>query len=51
MVMGDFGDFRKKEKKKLKKSFLEKKAQKTVFHSTFSPPQVVIIPKGKSKFK
>jgi hypothetical protein len=41
-----FGGFYKGEKKKLKKSTLEKKANKNM-NSNFSLPQVEIIKKGK----
>jgi hypothetical protein len=49
--MGSFGGFYKGDKKKLKKSALEKKAQKQV--GTDSPwqiPQVEIIKKGKKEW-
>lgn len=49
--MGQFGGYYKGDKKKLKKSFLEKKAQKQI--CTTSPwqlPQVAIIKKGKKEW-
>ena len=42
-----FGGFYKGEKKKPKKSHLEKKAQQMTSSSVFTPPQVEIIKKGK----
>ncbi len=42
-----FGGFYKGEKKKAKKSTLEKKAEKMT--SSWAPPQVEIIGKGKKK--
>lgn len=49
--MGQFGGYFKGDKKKLKKSLLEKKAQKQI--SATSPwqlPQVAIIKKGKKEW-
>lgn len=45
--MGQFGGFYKGEKKKQKKSVLEKKAQKFDSQQTFVLPKVEIIKKGK----
>lgn len=46
--MGGFGDMYKGDKKKLKKSTLEKKAQKQMATSSaWQMPQVEIIKKGK----
>lgn len=45
--MGGFGNLYKGDKKKLKKSELEKKAQKQFGGNTWAPPQVTIIKKGK----
>ena len=46
--MGSFGDFNNDKKRKLKKSVLEKKAQKQMSSSTaWQMPQVEIIKKGK----
>ena len=44
--MGNFGGYFKGDKKKLKKSALEKKAQKQM-NGSWSLPQVEIIKKGK----
>lgn len=43
-------DFRTHEKKKVKKSLLEKKAQKQMGSSTWQLPQVEIIKKGKQEW-
>ncbi len=49
--MGSFGGFYKGEKKKFKKTQLEKKAQKQMLGgSTFQLPQVTIIKKGKKEW-
>lgn len=45
-----FGDKFKTEKKKLKKSLLEKKAQKQMQTSSWVLPQVEIIKKGKKEW-
>jgi hypothetical protein len=45
--MTSFGDFNNDKKKKLKKSVLEKKAQKQMGSAVWSLPQVEIIKKGK----
>ena len=45
--MPSFGDFNNDKKKKLKKSILEKKAQKQMGAASWSLPQVEIIKKGK----
>ncbi len=45
--MGQFGGFYKGDKKKLKKSILEKKASKLESKQTFFLPKVEIIKKGK----
>jgi len=47
--MGSFGGFYKGEKKKLKKSILDKKAHKQMSQSSWSVPQVAIIGKGKKQ--
>lgn len=44
------GDKYKQEKKKLKKSVLEKKAQKQMSSSGWTLPQVEIIKKGKKEW-
>ena len=44
-----FGGFYKGEKKKVKKNILEKRAQKIVPNTSWSPPQVEIIKKGKKE--
>jgi hypothetical protein len=44
-----FGSFYKGEKKKIKKTLLEKRAQKIVSSSNYLP-QVTIIGKGKNKY-
>ena len=44
-----FGGFYKGEKKKAKKSDLEKRGQKQVSQSFYTPPQVEIVGKGKKK--
>lgn len=48
--MGNFGGFYKGDKKKLKKSSLEKKAQKQMGTSSWQLPQVEIIKKGKKEW-
>lgn len=48
--MGSFGGFYKGEKKKTKKSILEKKAQKQFGASSWQLPQVNIIKKGKKEW-
>jgi hypothetical protein len=45
--MGAFGGYFKGDKKKLKKSTLEKKAQKQLGSASWGLPQVEIIKKGK----
>lgn len=45
--MGSFGGFYKGDKKKTKKSILEKKGQKQLGASAWQLPQVEIIKKGK----
>jgi hypothetical protein len=45
--MGGFGDIYKGDKKKTKKSILEKKAAKQMNASSWTLPQVEIIKKGK----
>lgn len=47
--MGNFGGFYKGDKKKPKKSFLEKKAQYLSQKQTFVLPKVEIIKKGKNE--
>lgn len=47
--MGQFGGYYKGDKKKVKKTDLEKKAQKQLGETFFSPPQVEIIKKGKKE--
>lgn len=50
--MGSFGGFYKGEKKKVKKSDLEKKAQKQMGGGmSWAPPQVEIIKKGKKDWE
>lgn len=49
--MGQFGGYYKGDKKKLKKSILEKKAQKQIgAASSWQLPQVQIIKKGKKEW-
>lgn len=49
--MGQFGGYYKGDKKKFKKSILEKKAQKQMgADSPWQLPQVVIIKKGKKEW-
>jgi hypothetical protein len=48
--MGMFGDRDNKEKKKMKKSLLEKKAQKQLSGGSWQPPQVEIIKRGKKEW-
>jgi hypothetical protein len=43
-------DYRNHEKKKTKKSDLEKKAQKTLSNTSWTLPQVDIIKKGKKEW-
>ena len=45
--MGSFGGYYKGENKKIKKKDLEKKAQKQFGGSSWAPPTVEIIKKGK----
>ena len=45
--MGKFGGFYKGERKKLKKTILDKKAKAITASGTFILPSVVIIKKGK----
>lgn len=45
--MANFGGYFKGDKKKVKKTILEKKAQKQMSSSSWSLPQVEIIKKGK----
>ena len=45
--MPSFGDFNNNKKRKLKKSVLEKKAQKQMGTASWGLPQVEIIKKGK----
>lgn len=47
--MGSFGGFYKGDKKKVKKSQLEKKAQKQLSATGWQLPQVDIIKKGKKE--
>lgn len=47
--MGSFGGYFKGDKKKLKKSELDKKAQKQTYGTSWMPPQVEIIKKGKKE--
>lgn len=47
--MGSYGGFYKGERKKQKKSALEKKAQEYTGKSSFILPQVEIIKKGKNE--
>lgn len=47
--MGSFGGFYKGDKKKAKKSQLEKKAQKQLSSAGWQLPQVDIIKKGKKE--
>lgn len=48
--MGGFGDMYKGDKRKLKKSQLEKKAQRQLTPSAWQLPQVEIIKKGKKEW-
>lgn len=48
--MGQFGGYYKGEKKKFKKSELEKKAKKQLTYTPFPLPQVEIIKKGKKEW-
>mgnify|MGYP001572807970 FL=1 len=48
--MGSFGGFYKGEKKKQKKTNLEKKAQKQLLGGSWQPPVVEIIKKGKKEW-
>lgn len=48
--MGSFGGFYKGEKKKQKKSTLEKKGQKQLSGGSWQPPVVEIIKKGKKEW-
>ncbi len=48
--MGSFGGFYKGEKKKIKKSILEKKGQKQMGSPSWQLPQVEIIKKGKKEW-
>ena len=48
--MGSFGGFYKGEKKKVKKTNLEKKAQKQLSGGSWAPPVVEIIKKGKKEW-
>jgi hypothetical protein len=48
--MGNFGGFYKGDKKKQKKSDLEKKAQKAMSGNDWQLPQVEIIKKGKKEW-
>ena len=48
--MPGFGDIYKGDKKKIKKSILEKKAQKQMGASAWTLPQVEIIKKGKKEW-
>ncbi|MBI5019691.1 hypothetical protein HZB58_05480 [Candidatus Gottesmanbacteria bacterium] len=48
--MGSFGGFYKGDKKKQKKSQLEKKAQKQLSGGAWQLPQVEIIKKGKKEW-
>lgn len=48
--MGSFGGFYKGEKKKQKKTDLEKKAQKQLSSNAWQLPQVEIIKKGKKEW-
>jgi len=45
--MGQFGGFYKGDKRKPKKTVLEKKAQKLTRRQVFILPKVEVIPKGK----
>lgn len=45
-----YGGFYKGEKKKPKKTKLEKRAQKSITQPLFSPPQVEIIKRGKKEW-
>ena len=46
--MGSFGGFYKGEKKKIKKSIMEKKAQSLLQKQSFVLPKIDIIKKGKN---
>lgn len=48
--MANFGDMYKGDKKKPKKSQLEKKAQRQMGVTSWQPPQVEIIKKGKKEW-
>jgi len=48
--MGVYGGFYKGDKKKLKKTQLEKKAEKQFGSSSWIPPKVEIIKKGKKEW-
>ncbi len=48
--MGSFGGYYKGDKKKQKKSALEKKAQKNINSGSYSMPAVEIIKKGKKEW-
>jgi len=48
--MGQFGTYYKGDKKKLKKTELEKKAHKQLGTTDFQLPQVEIIKKGKKEW-
>lgn len=47
--MGQFGGFYKGDRRKPKKTFLEKKAQKEAIRTTFVLPRVEVIKKGKNE--
>ncbi|MCJ7740385.1 hypothetical protein MUP32_03650 [Candidatus Microgenomates bacterium] len=47
--MGQFGGFYKGDKKKFKKTFLDKKANQLSGTKTFVLPQIEIIKKGKNE--
>lgn len=47
--MGSFGGYYKGDKKKLKKTTLEKKAQKQITGGSWVMPQVEIIKRGKKE--
>lgn len=49
--MGSFGGFYKGDKKKPKKSALEKKAQKQLSGGSWQLPQVEIVKKGKKDWE
>lgn len=48
--MGSFGSFYSGEKKKIKKDRLEDKTRRERMKSSYTPPTVKIIGKGKKKF-